>query len=98
MLSVPMCAAQVQLSSTAGGSAPEACACCRQSNLPTHARLAVTDTAGQMRITWTTKDKPPSPTVMWGTSPGKHTGSAPGASWTYTKADMCGAPANGVGW
>ena len=71
---------------------------CRQSNLPTHARLAVTDTVDEMRVTWTTKDKPPSPTVMWGTSPGKYTGSAQGTSWTYTKADMCGAPANGTGW
>ena len=51
-----------------------------------------------MRVTWTTKDKPPSPTVMWGTSPGKYTGSAQGISWAYTKADMCDAPANSTGW
>lgn len=72
--------------------------CCRQSNLPTNARLAVTKASGQMRVTWTTKDKPPSPTVMWGTSPGKYTGSAQGISWAYTKADMCDAPANSTGW
>jgi hypothetical protein len=36
--------------------------------------------------------------VRWGSSPSFLTNSAPAWSTTYTRDDMCGAPANGRGW
>lgn len=46
---------------------------------------------------WVTRDAG-SPAVRWGTRSGAHEWSAAGDSLTYTRADMCGAPANASGW
>ena len=46
---------------------------------------------------WVTRDAR-QPAVQWGTAPGQLSQSAVGDSTTYTRADMCGPPANTTGW
>lgn len=46
---------------------------------------------------WTTRDVG-SPVVTYGTEPGRHIFAAPATTDTYTRGQMCGAPANREGW
>lgn len=46
---------------------------------------------------WVTRDRG-SPTVRWGPARGAMQHSAAGDSQTYSRADMCGPPANASGW
>lgn len=50
-----------------------------------------------MMVQWVSRDRG-LPTVRWGRSLGRYTDSAPGDSTTYSRADMCGPPANASGW
>ncbi|BDA46085.1 probable inactive purple acid phosphatase 27 [Coccomyxa sp. Obi] len=54
-------------------------------NQPTQGHLAVTQDPTTMLISWTTKNSA-KPTAKWATTQ------------TYTRADICGAPANGTGY
>ena len=49
-------------------------------------------------VQWVTRDAGAAPTVRWGTSPDVLAAAASGDSLTYSRADMCGAPANASGW
>jgi hypothetical protein len=51
----------------------------------------------EMRITWTTYNSG-SPAVRWGTVPGQYTKEVAATTSTYTREQMCGAPANSTGW
>lgn len=51
----------------------------------------------QMLVQWTTKDSS-NPVVKWGQQPGAYTHTARANSSTYTMQDMCGPPANSIGW
>ncbi len=50
-----------------------------------------------MLIQWTTKNSS-APEARWGLQSGKYTAKAAASSMTYTKEDLCGAPANAQGW
>jgi hypothetical protein len=50
-----------------------------------------------MRVEWTTRDTG-NPVVKWGTAPGDHPYATTASSSTYTVGDMCGPPANSIGW
>jgi hypothetical protein len=50
-----------------------------------------------MVVQWVTKNSS-NPTVKWGTSPGTHTYTAAASSSTYTRQELCGAPANAEGF
>ena len=50
-----------------------------------------------MLIQWTTKNSS-APEVRWGLKSGTYTAKAAATSITYTKEDLCGAPANAQGW
>lgn len=68
-------------------------------NEPTGVHLALTGNPSEMLVQWVTRDAG-TPYVTWGTSPGKHdAGSSSGLPpLTYTRQDVCGAPANGIGY
>lgn len=50
-----------------------------------------------MMVQWVTRDAG-RPRVRWGTAAAALDHSADGSSTTYTRADMCGPPANTSGW
>lgn len=64
---------------------------------PVQPRLAMGDTAGEYTLTWVS-GQVTLPRVEWGTSKTSFPFSAQAASITYKKTDLCGAPANSVGW
>jgi len=66
-------------------------------NAPTQIRLALTGYEESMRVTWSTQEAG-APVVRWGTAPGQYLSKASGTSSTYTAADLCAEPANGMGW
>jgi hypothetical protein len=51
----------------------------------------------QMRVEWTTQDAG-NPAVKWGTAPGDYPYATTASSSSYTVKDMCGPPANSIGW
>lgn len=52
----------------------------------------------EMRVQWTTRD-PGNPVVKWGSTSGHYTHTTPASSSSgYTVEEMCGSPANSVGW
>ena len=51
----------------------------------------------EMLVQWTTHNSS-SPEVRWGLQPSQYIHKAAGSSLTYTKNDLCGAPANAEGW
>lgn len=67
---------------------------------PLRGHLGPTGDATSMRLTWNSPfGASEAPTVMWGTSSGSYPNSAPASSSTYSRDDMCGAPANSdFGW
>lgn len=67
-------------------------------NLPMAGRLTLTGRPGEVAVQWTTRDRGTAPQVQWGTQPGDYTFSADATITTYTREEMCGAPANGTGW
>ncbi|GMH34491.1 hypothetical protein BSKO_02325 [Bryopsis sp. KO-2023] len=66
-------------------------------NEPLHGHLAITGKQGEMLIQWTTKDRG-SPRAMWGAESNEYTHSVEGGTVTYSKEDLCGAPATEEGW
>jgi hypothetical protein len=50
-----------------------------------------------MMVQWVTKNSS-NPIVKWGTSSGVYTHTAAAASSTYTRQELCGPPANDVGF
>jgi len=54
-------------------------------------------TPRQMLVQWTTRDSR-HPVVKWGTKPGQYTHTTSARSSTYTVRDMCGPPADSIGW
>lgn len=51
----------------------------------------------EILVQWTTLNRTEAG-VQWGSSPGKYTASAVSDTQTYTRAEMCGPPANTSGW
>lgn len=68
-------------------------------NEPLQRRLALTGDNREMQVQWTTRDAG-TPLVKWGTTPGHytHTTAASSSSSGYSVGEMCGPPANSVGW
>ncbi|KAK9824258.1 hypothetical protein WJX72_008984 [[Myrmecia] bisecta] len=66
-------------------------------NEPLQGHLALTPDASEMLVQWTTRDAG-SPVVKWGTQPGTYEHIAAGRSVTYTKEELCGAPAKTTGF
>ncbi|CAL8471735.1 g11277 [Coccomyxa elongata] len=66
-------------------------------NAPQHVHLALGPTEGTMIAQWTTRDAG-RPAVRWGREPGILTEQNGGSFSTYTRLQMCGAPANSTGW
>eukprot|EP00877_Chromochloris_zofingiensis_P010708 jgi/Chrzof1/5891/Cz16g19170.t1 len=66
-------------------------------NEPLQGHLALTKDNREMLVQWTTKNSS-NPLVKWGSQAANLDSSTPAQSHTYTKAEMCGAPANSVGW
>jgi hypothetical protein len=66
-------------------------------NYPAHARIALTHTPGQIKVTWVSNEAK-SPQVKYGTRPGVYSHTAPATSFTYTAKDLCGPPATTFGW
>lgn len=66
-------------------------------NEPLQGHLALTGENSEMLIQWTTKNSS-APEVRWGLQSGMYTAKAAASSMTYTKEDLCGAPANAQGW
>ena len=69
-----------------------------RTNQPLQAHLSLTTRPGEVAAQWTTRDEGAAPAVQWGPAPGAYASSAAATSPTYTRADMCGAPANASGW
>lgn len=67
---------------------------------PLRGHLGPTGDPTSMRVTWNSPfSSSEAPTVMWGTSSGSYPNSASASTNTYSRADMCGAPANtDFGW
>jgi hypothetical protein len=68
-----------------------------QPNEPTQIHLDSLGGAGALRVHWVTSNAR-LPTVRYGTSPGELTQASLASSRSYTAADLCGEPANGVGY
>lgn len=51
----------------------------------------------QMRVEWTTRDSG-NPVVKWGTASGDYSHTSAASSGSYTAKDICGPPANSIGW
>eukprot|EP00850_Spirogloea_muscicola_P011843 SM000075S21932 [mRNA] locus=s75:106581:115259:+ [translate_table: standard] len=69
-------------------------------NEPTQGHVgyrSITDQSVNVAIQWTTRDYL-SPVVQWGLSADKMTYTVPATPSTYTRAEMCGPPANTTGW
>ncbi|KAK9800257.1 hypothetical protein WJX73_008466 [Symbiochloris irregularis] len=66
-------------------------------NEPTQGHLALAKEQGAMSVQWVTRDAG-RPQVWWGTSSGNLDQHATGSVSTYTRADVCGPPANTTGW
>ena len=67
-------------------------------NEPLQAHIALGDVPNTMRLTWVTRDAE-HPTVYWGTqSGGPYTNKAAAQTSTYTRAELCGPPANTTGY
>ncbi|PSC73699.1 inactive purple acid phosphatase 27 [Micractinium conductrix] len=67
-------------------------------NLPMQGHLSLMGAPREVMVQWVTRDAGAAPTVRWGTSPDALAAAAHGDSLTYSRADMCGAPANASGW
>ncbi|EDQ86017.1 uncharacterized protein MONBRDRAFT_28659 [Monosiga brevicollis MX1] len=65
-------------------------------NVPTQGRLALTNDEASVRVSWTT-GKVEQPQLQYGVSETNYTVVPPTAT-PYTRAQMCGAPANTIGW
>lgn len=64
----------------------------------THTYMCLLLTYREMRVQWTTRD-PGNPVVKWGSTSGHYTHTTPASSSSgYTVKEMCGPPANSVGW
>ncbi|PRW45579.1 Metallo-dependent phosphatase [Chlorella sorokiniana] len=68
-----------------------------QPNEPMQGHLSLTGVPGEVRVQWVTRDRG-QPAVRWGTASGSLQHSAAGDSLTYSRAEMCGPPANDSGW
>eukprot|EP00850_Spirogloea_muscicola_P012086 SM000077S21560 [mRNA] locus=s77:233943:242539:+ [translate_table: standard] len=67
-------------------------------NEPTQGHVGYRSITDQnVAIQWTTRDYL-SPVVQWGLSADKMTYTVPATPSTYTRAEMCGPPANTTGW
>jgi hypothetical protein len=71
-------------------------------NAPRQGRLAPTGRPGEVAVSWTTRDAGGAPAALWraaaaGAGAPFHEAAA-AASTTYTRAEMCGQPANTTGW
>jgi len=70
-------------------------------NLPLQGHISLTATPGQVVVHWVTRDMGKAPQVQWGRASGSYARSALArgpSPKTYTRDDMCGAPANSSGW
>jgi hypothetical protein len=65
--------------------------------LPSRGHLGRTEVLSEMNVTWWAPLATPA-FVKWGPSPTALTRSAPATAATYSRADMCGAPATTMGW
>ncbi|KAI7845277.1 hypothetical protein COHA_001120 [Chlorella ohadii] len=68
-----------------------------QPNEPMQGHLSLTGVPGEVCVLWVMRDRG-HPSVRWGTASGSLEHSAAGDSLTYSRADMCGPPANTSGW
>jgi hypothetical protein len=67
--------------------------------VPLRGHIARTADPTEMRVTWNSPTADDNPSVKWGTTPGgPYTNVAAASSTTYTADDLCGEPANSVGW
>ncbi|XP_024542153.1 nucleotide pyrophosphatase/phosphodiesterase isoform X2 [Selaginella moellendorffii] len=67
---------------------------------PVSPRLALGKDWNEMTVTWTSgySISEAKPFVLWGPEDEKYAFRAPASTLTFTQKDMCGAPANTVGW
>ena len=76
----------------------------RHPNLPTQGHLALTGNPGEMAVQWTTRDHCTSKVLYWKKSDNNDNNepivltATHSMTSTYTKEEMCGAPANASGW
>eukprot|EP01025_Chloroclados_australasicus_P032526 TRINITY_DN32989_c0_g1_i2.p1 TRINITY_DN32989_c0_g1~~TRINITY_DN32989_c0_g1_i2.p1 ORF type:complete len:573 (-),score=57.61 TRINITY_DN32989_c0_g1_i2:445-2163(-) len=66
-------------------------------NEPVQGHISMTNDLSEMLVQWVTKNSS-NPIVKWGTQSGKYTESVSAKSVTYTRDQMCGAPATTVGY
>ncbi|GBF94969.1 inactive purple acid phosphatase-like [Raphidocelis subcapitata] len=66
------------------------------SRSPTHLATGA-GSLREMAVTWSTRNAS-RPVVRWGARKGRLDRTAPAGSRTYTRDEVCGPPANGVGW
>lgn len=66
-------------------------------NQPLRRRIVPTGALGEFKLLWSSATSK-TPTLKWGTSSGVYTHIVAANTTTYTRADMCGAPANTTGW
>eukprot|EP00698_Gefionella_okellyi_P016921 TRINITY_DN4890_c0_g1_i1.p1 TRINITY_DN4890_c0_g1~~TRINITY_DN4890_c0_g1_i1.p1 ORF type:complete len:597 (+),score=70.63 TRINITY_DN4890_c0_g1_i1:184-1791(+) len=66
-------------------------------NYPMQVHLSLTHNATEMQVSWTTLDAA-EPQVLWGVTSGQYKWHSAASSNTYTKAQLCAAPATTVGW
>lgn len=66
-------------------------------NQPLRRRIVPTGAVGEFKLLWSSATST-TPTMKWGTVSGKYTNTIAATTTTYTRADMCGAPANTTGW
>lgn len=69
-------------------------------NQPTGIRISLTGKPNEMAVQWTTRDKSQLASVHWRVDDQIHSfaNQVVASSRTYTRADMCGPPANTTGW
>ena len=66
---------------------------------PSRGHLSRVPSAAAMNVTWWAPAAGVAgAAVRWGAAPGALTSSAPASAATYSRADMCGAPATAMGW
>jgi hypothetical protein len=66
-------------------------------NAPSKARVVPTSDPTVFKVVWNSAQTL-SPRLYWGPSPNRYTHSADAASYTYTRNDLCGAPAATYGF
>lgn len=64
---------------------------------PTQVHLALTGRPSEVKVLWVSGPVG-QPLIRWGAGPQSLDREAPADSTTYTREDMCGAPANSTGW